>query len=80
MENEIWKPIKGYEGLYYISNTRKIKKEKRLSSNGRLLREKELKFSNNSGYDIVQLTNKEGKQKIHYIDRLMYEHFEMNDE
>lgn len=81
MEEEVWKPIKGYEGLYEISNQRKIKVFKRLSANGRLLREKELKFTNNSGgYDVVQLTDKNKKAKVHYVDRLMYDHFERNDE
>lgn len=76
MEQEIWKSIIGYEGLYEISNTRKIKSLKRISRNGRLLREKELKFSKNGKYDVVQLINKDGKEKIYFVDRLMFEYFD----
>lgn len=75
MKQEIWKPIKDYEGLYEISNTRKIKTIKRLSSNGRLIREKELKFSNNHGYDVIQLRDKDGNCKVYYVDKLMYINF-----
>lgn len=76
MENEIWKPIKNYEGLYEISNTRKIKSLKRLSVNGRLLREKNMKFSKNKNYDVVQLVDKNNNYKVHYVDKLMYINFE----
>lgn len=76
MENEIWKPIKNYEGLYEISNTRKIKSLKRLSANGRLLREKNMKFSKNKNYDVVQLVDKNNNYKVHYVDKLMYINFE----
>lgn len=73
--NEIWKDIPNYEGIYQISNTRKIKRLKRLNK-GRLLHEKEMKFSSNGGYDVISLT-KEGKSKNYYVDRLMYELFEV---
>jgi predicted RNA-binding protein associated with RNAse of E/G family len=76
MEEEIWKPIKGYEGRYKISNKRKVVSLKRYSANGRLLREKELKFSKiNKKYDVVQLIDSTGKPKLYYVDRLMFEHF-----
>ena len=75
MEQEIWKSITGYEGIYEISNNRKIKSLRRMSACGRLLREKELKFSKNGKYDVIQLTDKNGKAKIYYVDNLMFEHF-----
>lgn len=73
--NEIWKDIPTYEGIYQISNTRKVKRLKRINEKGRLLREKEMKFTSNGGYDVISLT-KDGKSKIYYIDRLMYNLFE----
>ena len=71
---EKWVDIPNYEGIYKISNTRKIKRLKRINKKGRLLREKEMKFTNNGGYDIIQLT-KDGESKFYYVDRLMFEIF-----
>lgn len=75
MKEEIWKPIIGYEGIYEISNFRKIKSLKRFSVTGKLLREKEMKFSKNGKYEVVQLVDKNGKSKIYYIDKLMFQYF-----
>lgn len=75
MKKEIWKPIIEYEGIYEISNFRKIKSLKRFSVTGRLLREKQMKFSKNGKYEVVQLVDKNGKPKIHYVDKLMFQHF-----
>lgn len=75
MNEEIWIEIQGYEGKYAISNKRRIKSLKRLSNDGRLLREREMKFSKNGNYDVVQLVDDEGKYKIHYVDKLMFIHF-----
>ena len=77
MYKEIWKPIIGYEGLYEISNTRKIKSLRRLSLSGNVLKEKYLKFcKKKDGYEVVTLFNKEGKKKNYYVDKLMYYYFE----
>lgn len=75
MENEIWKPIKNFEGLYEISSLRRIKSLKRLAIDGRLLKERILNPTKNGKYDVVCL-QKEGKQYHCYLDRLMYDHFE----
>ena len=34
LENVIWKPIPGYEGLYEVSNTGEVKSLPRLKGNG----------------------------------------------
>jgi hypothetical protein len=34
MEKEIWKPIKGYEGLYDVSNFGRVKMLKRVTAFG----------------------------------------------
>lgn len=71
---EIWKDIKGYEGLYQISSLKKIKSLERKNKDGKLLREKILKGSKNGNYDTVWLT-KDGKGKVFYLDRLYYDNF-----
>lgn len=79
-KKEIWKDIKGYEGLYQISNTRKIKRIEHLSANGRYLRGKEMKFTyNNGNYQVVSLS-KDGKSKNFYVDKLMFINFKQKKE
>lgn len=61
---EIWKDIKGYEGLYQISSFGRVKS---FYAN----REKILKFKNNkSGYLYAQLCGK-GKNKYYRVHRLV---------
>ena len=61
---EIWKDIKGYEGLYKVSNTGKVYSYKR---------KKELR-ANGQGYPSVNLVN--GRSSKHkYIHRLVAEAF-----
>ena len=60
--NEIWKPIQGYEGLYEISNTGKVKS---------LIKGRLLKPANHvKGYLFTTLT-KDGKHSRFYIHRLV---------
>ena len=74
-ENEIWKDIPEYEGLYQASNLGRIKSLERIDALGHRLKEKILKPSiGNSGYYQVCLC----KQSIvnHYmIHRLVWETF-----
>ena len=70
---EIWKNIAGYEGLYQVSNTGRVKSLK----NGRhnIYREKILKAGKNGiGYLKVILC-KDGKMKTCHIHRLVAEAF-----
>ena len=61
---EIWKPIKGYEGLYEISNFGNMRKP-----NGKII-----KGTINKGYNRVCLT-KDHKEKNHFVHRLVLESF-----
>lgn len=71
---EIWKPIKNYEGLYSASNTGKIKSLHYKHKN----MEKTLNLSKQScGYLKVELY-KNGKSKIYYVHRLIAETFIQN--
>lgn len=76
---EIWKDIKGYEGLYQISNLGNVKSVKRRIkySNGTIVSypEKILKgFISTSGYKAVDLYENKKKKKF-YIHRLVAEAF-----
>lgn len=71
MNNEIWKPIKGYEGIYEVSNLGRIKS---LNYN-RSGKEKILKPAlSHNGYLIVTLS-KNGKTKRFRVNRLVVETF-----
>lgn len=75
---EIWKDIKGFEGLYQISNLARIKSVERLRSNGsgmQLQPEKIKSIQTHlNGYKYVNL-NKNGKNSTHRIHRLVAEAF-----
>jgi len=71
---EKWKPVKGYEKIYQVSNLGRVKsndKEVRNRSGifikkGRVLKPGESKIK----YPLVALCDK-GKQKSHYVHRLV---------
>lgn len=65
---EIWKDIKGYEGLYQVSNLANVKSlpRKRTIKNERLLNY----TINNKGYKVITLC-KNSKPKMFLIHRLV---------
>lgn len=67
---EIWKDIIGYEGLYKVSNTGKIKSLKYRNSH----KEQILKERIQKGYNRTNLC-KEGNKKQTYVHRLVAEAF-----
>lgn len=78
-QQEIWKPIKGWEGFYEISNFGRIKSLERwyYSKGGRHIHinERILKACCDSkGYPFV-LLSKDNKAQTNYIHRLVAEHF-----
>ena len=80
MENEVWKDIVGYEGLYQVSNLGIVKSLKRkvYAGRNRMRWQYERILSNNktngNGYIVVSL-NKESKSKNKYVHRLVAEAF-----
>lgn len=78
MEKEIWKDIKGYDGLYHVSNFGRIKSLPRLrrSKNGMaIVKECILKHNiHKDGYHYIQLHN-DGERKHFLVSRLVYEAF-----
>lgn len=72
MSEELFKDVKGYEGLYQISNLGRVKS---LPRNGTINAERILKSTiNNSGYNTVILA-KQNKCQTHFVHRLVAEAF-----
>lgn len=72
---EIWKDIKGFEGVYQVSNTGKVRRL--IFKNNRVVKDKvrEMKPTDNgNGYLIVSLQNC-NKRKNYYVHRLVAEAF-----
>lgn len=76
--HEVWKPIKGYEGLYEISSLGRVRSLDRLVKGkwGKIkLTGKILKgVKDKDGYLVITLS-KDGKQKTFKIHRLVAIHF-----
>lgn len=68
---EIWKDIKGYEGLYQVSNLGRVKALEKKCINGRVNKEKVLKSNeDNMGYKYIGLT-KNLIRKYYKVHRLV---------
>ena len=76
IQGEIWKPIKGYEGLYFISNLSRVK---RVTPRGKFKERLLYKSLNDSGYWCVSLC-KNGKAKSKRVHRLVADAFIPNPE
>ena len=62
MDNEVWKPIVGFEGIYEVSNYGRIKSLPRLWTKGKILKP----YLNRYGYHVVSL-RKEAKWKTYCL-------------
>lgn len=78
LKTEIWKPVKGYEGLYEVSNLGNLRSLDRHLMFGKgycLFKGKSKKpYLTPRGYSITRLS-KNNKVKMHYIHRLVAEAF-----
>lgn len=75
MENEIWKPIISYEGLYEISNYGNVKSLRKFHGNNGNYKERILKpRKDKNGYLEITLC-KNNKRKIIFIHRLVLGNF-----
>lgn len=74
---EIWKDIKGYEGLYQVSNLGSVKSLDRFDTQGRIIHEKLLKkrFEGKDRNYIHCALNKNGKTTEYKVHRLVAEVF-----
>lgn len=64
---EVWKDIKGYEGLYQVSNLGKVKR----LGNNKQMREKTLKERKGKGGYLQVLLCEKGAQKSKYVHQLV---------
>ena len=77
---EIWKDIKGYEGIYQVSSEGRVRSLDRVEDRGRNIKGKILKPSINPyGYCVVGLF-KNGTQKKNMVHRLVAEAFIPNSD
>lgn len=89
MNEEIWKDVRGYEGLYQISSLGKVKRVERIYTqfnaltardNTKLLTEMIMKpFEDEDGYLRIQLI-KDNVRKKHFVHRLVALNFIPNPE
>jgi len=71
---EIWKPIRGFSGVYEVSNLGRVKSNhKRMSYNKGILRQ----YKSKKGYMSIVLDPR-GKCKFMYTHRLVAQHFILN--
>lgn len=85
MEQEIWKDIERYEGLYQVSNLGRIKriKHEEIQKNGKRLMRKEIikkQHIGKRGYWCVTLSDKYGGKRTNTVHRLMANAFIPNPE
>lgn len=80
MDKEIWKNIDGYDGNYQISNYGNVRSMDRIvhGRNDYFQNGKILKNANDGRYDFVRISYN-GKNKTHYIHRLVAEYFIPNN-
>lgn len=72
---EVFKPIKGFEGLYEISNLGRLKRLSFRNSKGRLFEEHICKRASKKGWYYTANLNKQGKMYTKHIHRVVYETF-----
>jgi len=84
MDKEEWRDIKGYEGLYQVSNLGRVKSLERtapvMNGSKRTVSERILKQIRNRGYLQVHLGNGSGKMKTFKVHRLACEAFHENSQ
>ena len=78
MTEEVWRDVKGYEGLYQVSNMGRVKSLERKDRFGRVIKERILEPAvTHNGYLRVGL-HVDGKQKMLRVHRLVCEAFHEN--
>ena len=73
MENEIWRPVKGYEGVYEVSNLGRVRRFWPVSGHYRMLRPF-LRWKSPRDYVAVNLS-KGNQMRTHSVHRLVAEAF-----
>ena len=76
---EIWKDIKGYEGLYQVSNLGRVKSLERMMKNRKCEEIIKVPSLGGKGYYRLPLCNN-GINKYYFVHRLVAEAFKPNKE
>ena len=80
-QEEIWKPVVGFEGLYEVSNMGNVKSVEKVVRSGKLMKRYQervlTQFPNQQGYMTVALY-REGKGKRHLVHQLVLKAFVPN--
>lgn len=71
---EEWRPVAGYDGLYEVSNTGRVRSVTRIVGNGRLIRGQPIQPFKRSGYWSVSLY-KNNINRFYLVHRLVAEAF-----
>jgi len=80
IEDEIWKDIVGYEGLYQVSNLGRVKHLERIGRREKIIKERILRPGKSSkGYYVVSLC-KEANRKTYQVHRLVAKTFIDNEQ
>lgn len=74
VDKEIWKPVKGYEDLYEVSNLGRVRSLERRGAYGFKSGERTMSLNNKDGYIYASLC-KDGKYKKYYVHRLVAQAF-----
>lgn len=76
MEREIWKDIKGYEGLYQVSDKGNVKSQDRTLTNGSFrMGQPRRQFPNKQVKLMQVMLSKGGKCTLKYVHKLVAESF-----
>ena len=74
MTNEIWKPVKGYEGFYEVSSDGRVRSVERIDARGRLLKSKIMSVNKIQNAKKVTFC-RDGKSKIFSLKKLVVDAF-----
>ena len=76
---EIWRPVKGYEGLYEVSSYGRVRSLDRVDQRGRFRKGGLLKLRDSDGYGIQARLYRYGICKSHNVGWLIVKAFNENE-
>jgi hypothetical protein len=73
MQEEVWKPIKNWEGMYEVSSDGRVRSIRRIGSDGRIVKERIMRQSKTRGNYLTVMfkDNKTNRKKRYRVHRLV---------